>query len=88
MVFFRLFPLHTKLTLLGWIRGQKILILKRRLGDNVLQRSQILVFAPELPDCTLVLQAFFERQMRLSFFVQYLVTFFGTTKKSGWQIDK
>ena len=36
----------------------------------------------------LVLQAFFERQMRLSFFVQYLVTFFGTTKKSGWQIDK
>lgn len=87
MVFFRFFPLHTKLALLGWIRGQKILILKRRLGDNVLQRSQILEFAPELPDF-LVLQAFFERQMRLSFFVQYLVTFFGTTKKSGWQIDK
>jgi len=57
------------------------------LGDNVLQRSQILEFAPELPDF-LVLQAFFERQMRLSFFVQYLVTFFGTTKKSGWRIDK
>ena len=52
-------------------------------------RFLFLEFAPELPDCTfLVLQAFFERQMRLSFFDQYLVTFFGTTKKSGWQIDK
>ena len=32
-------------------------------------RFLFLEFAPELPDCTfLVLQAFFERQMRLSFF--------------------
>ena len=32
-------------------------------------RFLFLEFAPELPDCTfLVLQTFFERQMRLSFF--------------------
>ena len=80
MAFFsKFFPLHTKLALLGRIRGQKITFSKKYLwhiekGGWVIIVLQRRVFWGKMPDLKqsyqivlfLVLQAFFERQMRLS----------------------